>query len=238
MPEHDDTAEPVAAMPEATTPPDAAATSGAPPASSAPSLDPVAELERRIAELEQALAKEREAAGDYMNRWQRAQADFANFRRRQQQEQEQMQRFLATEAAKLVLPALDSFERAFATLPPTLQRLTWIDGIALVSLQLQQALQTLGIQPIAAEPGHPLDPARHEAIGEIETAEHPDGHIAAVVQRGYQVDGALLRPALVQVARPPRAQTTSQTSSEQTADTNTSDARQAEPSAPAQGPAP
>src|SRR6516164_9958261 len=56
----------------------------------------VAELEHRVEELEQALAKERDAATDYMGRWQRAQADFANFRRRQQQEQEQMRRVFAT----------------------------------------------------------------------------------------------------------------------------------------------
>ncbi|MBF6589413.1 MAG: nucleotide exchange factor GrpE [Ktedonobacterales bacterium] len=165
--------------------------------------DREAELARRIAELEHDLAQEHNAATDYMSRWQRAQADFANFRRRQQQEQEQMRRVFATEAAKLVLPALDGFERAFATLPPSLRSYTWIDGIALVSMQLSGALQALGIQPINADPGQPFDPARHEAIGEVETTEHPDGHIAVLIQRGYEAGGALLRPALVQVARAP-----------------------------------
>jgi molecular chaperone GrpE len=220
--EEERTPEPEA--PEAAAAADTSAPAAAPGPESTPS-DRVAELERRLVELEEALAKEREAATDYMGRWQRAQADFTNYRRRQEQEREQVQRLFATEAAKLVLPALDSFERAFATLPPSLQRLTWVDGIALISMQLQGSLQAMGIQPIAAEPGHALDPARHEAIGEVETAEHPEGHIAALVQRGYEVSGVVLRPALVQVARAPRP-------------SGAAPERQAEPAEPPDGPAP
>jgi molecular chaperone GrpE len=195
------------------------------PKSGPSSAERVTELERRVAELEQALAKERDAATDYMNRWQHTQADFTNYRRRQGQEREQMQRFFATEATRLVLPALDSFERAFATLPPSLQRFTWIDGVALINMQLQGALQAMGIKPIAAEQGQTLDPVRHEAIGEVETGAHPAGHIAAIVQRGYEVEGTVLRPTLVQVARAPRP-------AEATIE------QEVEPAAPAEGPAP
>lgn len=193
-------------------------------------------LERRVAELEQQLEHERDAASDYLGRWQRAQADFSNLRRRQQQEQEQMRRFLAAEATRLILPALDSFERAFATLPNSLRRLTWIDGVALVSLQLQQSLQALGVQPIAAEPGHAFDPARHEAIGEVATAEHPEGHIAVVVQRGYEVEGAVLRPALVQVARPPDQEDAGASNAASATEGQTAQPSQTAP--PGEGPAP
>ncbi|HEX8035770.1 MAG TPA: nucleotide exchange factor GrpE [Ktedonobacterales bacterium] len=165
----------------------------------------IAELEARLAELESQVAHEREAATDYMNRWQRAQADFANFKRRSQQEQEQREVQIAGSVVATLLPALDSFERAFATLPPTLRGFSWIDGIALVHLQFHNALAAHGIQPVAAEPGQAFDPLRHESIGEVETAEHPEGHIAVVVQRGYEAKGLLLRPALVQIARTPNA---------------------------------
>jgi molecular chaperone GrpE len=172
----------------------------------------VAELERKLAraregspDLEEQLAKEREAATEYMNRAQRAQADFANFKRRAQQEQEQRETLATWRALSAVLPALDSFERAFATLPPSLRGYTWLDGVALIHLQLNRALGELGIAPVAAEPGQPFDPNRHEGIGEVETAEHPVGHVAVVVQRGYEARGLLLRPALVQIARAPKA---------------------------------
>jgi molecular chaperone GrpE len=176
------------------------ATETAPPTAS----DGIAALEQRVAELERELAKERDAATDYMNRWQRAQADFANFRRRAQQDQEQLQRAFAAEAARVILPAVDSFERAFASLPESLAHFTWIDGVALIQLQLQRTLDAVGVRPLALAPGHAFDPLRHEAIGEIETADHPAGAVAAVVQRGYEIAGTVLRPALVQLARAPQ----------------------------------
>ncbi len=163
--------------------------------------DHTAELERRLAELERQLAAEREAATDYMQRWQRAQADFSNFRRRMQQEQDQREALATGRALAAVLPALDSFQRAFATLPESLRGFSWIDGIALVELQLRRALDALGVQPVEAAPGQAFDPMRHESIGEVETDEHPAGHIAAVIQQGYEVRGLLLRPVLVQTAR-------------------------------------
>lgn len=171
----------------------------------------VAELEARLAELESLLTHEREAATEYMNRWQRAQADFSNFKRRSQQEQEQREALVAGRVVATLLPALDSFERAFAALPPTLRGFSWIDGIALVHLQIQNALAAHGIQPVVAEQGQAFDPMRHESIGEVESAEHPEGHIAVVIQRGYEAKGLLLRPALVQIARAPRPDTTSAT---------------------------
>ena len=171
----------------------------------------LAELEARVAELEGQVAHEREAASEYMNRWQRAQADFANYRRRSQQEQEQREAQIAGRVVATLLPALDSFDRAFATLPPTLRGFSWIDGIALVHLQIQSALATHGIQPVVAEPGQAFDPLRHESVGEVESAEHAEGHIAVVLQRGYESKGMLLRPALVQIARSPRPDATSVT---------------------------
>jgi molecular chaperone GrpE len=167
------------------------------------------DLDARLAELERQLASERAAATDYMNRWQHAQADFANYKRRAQQDQQQMQRALAVEAARLILPALDSFERAFATLPPSLQQLTWISGVELIRLQLESALNMIGIRLIEAAPGQPFDPAKHEPIGEVESAEHPAGSVAVVVQRGYQIEGYILRPALVQLAKAAESATAS-----------------------------
>jgi molecular chaperone GrpE len=159
----------------------------------------------RIAEMERQLAAERDAATDYMQKWQRAVADFTNFKRRAQQEQEQRDQLFAAQALAPVLHALDSFERAFATLPDSLRGYTWIEGVALVDYQLRRALEAQGITEVAAEPGDALDPTRHQAVGEVETDQQPAGHIAVVLQKGYQTSSLLIRPALVQVARTPTA---------------------------------
>jgi molecular chaperone GrpE len=161
--------------------------------------------EERIAALERQVAAERDAATEYMQRWQRSAADFTNYKRRFQQEQEQRERLLAAQALAPVLNALDSFERAFSTLPDSLRGYTWIEGVALVDYQLRRALDAQGIAETPAEVGQPFDPAHHQAVGEVETDQHPEGHIAVLLQRGYEVAGVLLRPALVQVARTPAA---------------------------------
>ena len=164
----------------------------------------VAELERQVADLQQQVERERDQSTDYMRRWHTAQADFANYKRRTQQEQEQRERLLAAQALAPALHAIDSLERAFIALPASLRSFSWIEGIALVELQLRRALELQGIRPVEAEPGQPFDPTRHEPIGEVETEEYAEGDIAVVAQRGYEAQGLLIRPALVQLARKPR----------------------------------
>lgn len=158
-------------------------------------------LKERVAQLERETAAERERATDYMQKWQRAQADFSNFRRRAQQDQQQLAAIAAEEAMKFVLPALDSLERAFKTVPETLRGLTWIDGIALVELQLHRTLQAFGVQSYEPKAGETFDPSRHDSIAHVETSAHPDGAVVEVLQRGYELQGRVLRPALVSVAR-------------------------------------
>jgi molecular chaperone GrpE len=197
---------------ERTTPVEDDATPASPPLAQSerdPSDEPagrVAELEARVAELERSLAGEREAANDYMQRWQRAQADFANFRRRAQQEQEQRELLATGKVFASVFNALDSFERAFQTLPPSLRYYSWMDGVALIEMQLRRALDMHEVKPVEVAPGAAFDPLRHESIGAVETADHPDGAIAAVVQSGYELRGFILRPALVQLAKAPAAE--------------------------------
>jgi molecular chaperone GrpE len=168
-------------------------------------LNRIAELERQLAELEQARARESEQATDYMNRYQRTQADFANFRRRTEQDQEHRDIMATAQVLSLILPALDSFERAFTTLPPSLLGFSWIDGISLIHMELRHALQLHEAQQIETSPGEEFDPLRHQSVGEVESGDYPEGHVAVVLQSGYELRGRVLRPALVQLARPAAA---------------------------------
>jgi molecular chaperone GrpE len=161
----------------------------------------------RAAALEAEVERERAAATDYMQRWQRAQADLANFRRRTEQERDQQQKFYRAQGLAILLPALDTLERAFTTLPATLRNYSWIDGVALVQIQLDSALRNAGVMPFEVELGAEFDPRQHEAIGEVESAEVPAGRIAAVIQRGYALGDLLLRPTLVQISRGAEAKT-------------------------------
>jgi molecular chaperone GrpE len=155
----------------------------------------------RVAALEAELEKERAAATDYMQRWQRAQADLSNFRRRTEQERDQQQKLYRAQGLAILLPALDTLERAFATLPATLRGYSWIDGVALAQLQLEGTLRGAGVEPVEVEVGAEFDPRRHEAIGEVASEQVPAGRVAAVIQRGYALGDLLLRPTLVQLSR-------------------------------------
>jgi molecular chaperone GrpE len=158
------------------------------------------EARRRVAELEQELAHERDKANEYMHNWQRAQADFANFRRRSKEEQERLTKYADMDLFYELLAVLDNFARAFQTLPATLRQFTWINGIALTELQLRGTLQRYGVTLIEAA-GKEFDPLEHQAVAHEETSEVPENTVLEVLQHGYKLHDRVLRPALVKVAR-------------------------------------
>jgi molecular chaperone GrpE len=142
---------------------------------------------------------EQAKADDYFAKWQRAAADLANMRRRHEQErQEYMKQANAMLIAEL-LPVLDSFDRALASMPPDLRELTWIDGIVLVERQLRMVLERVGLTPIEAE-GKPFNPTEHEALLH-EESDKPEDTVISELQKGYKLHDRVLRPALVKVAK-------------------------------------
>ncbi len=159
-----------------------------------------AEAADQAAELEKAKAQ----AAEYLDQWRRTAADFSNYRKRTDREREEASRFSNALLLGKLLPVVDDFERAMATLPADLQQMTWVDGILLIQRKLQMVLEGEGLKPIAAL-GQPFDPTRHEAILREETAAYPDGQVITELQRGYELHGRVLRPALVKVAVAPAA---------------------------------
>ena len=142
---------------------------------------------------------EQTKADDYFAKWQRAAADLANMRRRHEQErQEYMKQANAMLIAEL-LPVLDSFDRALASMPPDLRELTWIDGIVLVERQLRMVLERAGLVPIEAE-GKPFNPTEHEALLH-EESDKPEDTVIGELQKGYKLHDRVLRPAMVKVAK-------------------------------------
>jgi len=154
------------------------------------------ELERLRNELEKAQAQ----AAEYLDGWQRAQAEFSNYRKRQEAERAQLIAFANAGLLRKLLPIVDDFERAFATMPDGLGRLTWCEGILLIKHKLDAILESEGVKPIVTE-GQVFDPLYHEAITYEEAEGYKEGHIIGEVQRGYMLGERVLRPALVRVAK-------------------------------------
>jgi len=161
---------------------------------------PEAELERLRQELEAARAQ----AAEYLDGWQRTQAEFANYRKRQ--EAEFMERVRLNNAVLIarILPVLDDLERAVQTLPPGLQSLTWVEGVFLIKRKLEVILEAEGLKPIETA-GKFFDPLYHEAVTYEDVPGYEDGQIIGEVQRGYMLGDRVIRPALVRVARASQA---------------------------------
>ncbi|HEY7350880.1 MAG TPA: nucleotide exchange factor GrpE [Ktedonobacterales bacterium] len=156
------------------------------------------------------LEREREKATDYMNRWQRAQADLANYKRRAEQEREQERKYGLAPLFLELLKMQDNFHRAFDTLPVELREFSWVQGVALTYAHLDGLVRLYGVTPVETKPGQSFDPAIHEAVAHEETDAYPDGAITAEYQRGYRIHDRVLRPALVRVAKPKSAGAASQ----------------------------
>lgn len=132
-----------------------------------------------------------------LDRIARLQAEFDNARKREAKERAEFRDYAVGTAAESFLSVLDNFDLAMkAKGSPEQFRV----GIELIAKQLDDAVRALGVTPVEAV-GAMFDPHVHEALGQVDTAEHPDGTVLAEVRRGYRIKERLLRPAMVQVAR-------------------------------------
>ena len=153
-----------------------------------------------IEELKERLARAEQEAGDNKAGWQRTAADFANYRRRTDQDREATLGLANELLLRKLLAVVDDFDRALAAMPKELEHLGWIEGLWLVERKLRMLLESEGVTPIEAL-GKPFDPREHEAVVHEETTEAADGTVIGELQRGYRIRDRVLRPALVNVAK-------------------------------------
>ena len=147
-------------------------------------------LKRQLEDAETKLAESVEG-------WQRSLADFQNYKKRIERDNEAMRANMKGDIVKKVLPMLDDLERALQNRPAGE---TWADGIELIVRKFQTMLESEGIKRIEAE-GAEFDPNFHEAISHEPNGEVKSGHVIAIVQNGYMLGERVIRPALVRVAQ-------------------------------------
>ncbi|MGH2917795.1 MAG: nucleotide exchange factor GrpE, partial [Solirubrobacteraceae bacterium] len=157
----------------------------------------VALEEDALAELRERAAK----ADEYLDLAQRTQADFENFRKRMMRDVQAAEARGTGRLARELLPALDNLERALAAVEASdadsEHHMT--KGFRLVQSELAAALQRTGIEGFTPR-GEPFDPAEHEAVAQHPVEGAETGTIVEVLQAGYRLNGAILRPARVIVA--------------------------------------
>ncbi|HAP94008.1 MAG TPA: nucleotide exchange factor GrpE [Desulfotomaculum sp.] len=160
-------------------------------------IDKVAEED--VEDLKCQLAEQASRAEEYFQRLARLQADFENYRRRTAREKEELVKFATEQLVVSLLPVIDNFERALASGCENPDKL--LEGVEMIYRQLFDLLAAEGLVPIPAV-GERFDPARHEAVSQVESSEHVDDTILEEFRRGYYLKDKVIRPSMVKVARP------------------------------------
>jgi molecular chaperone GrpE len=161
------------------------------------------ELAERIGQLERELEDARRSDAEHRNNWHRSAADFANYKRRTDEERTTLTQFSNAILIGKLLSVLDDFDRALESVPAEEAGDPWVEGVQLVERKLRNVLESEGVTPIEAV-GEQFDPNLHEAVVHEDTAEHPDNQVIDELQRGYRLHDRLIRPSLVRVANNPK----------------------------------
>ncbi len=166
----------------------------------APTAEPSADtassdLPSSVEALETLLEDEREKSQRHFASWQRAAADYQNFKRRVEEERSETARFANVATILNLLPIVDDFDRAFINIDPTVAGLNWVDGVRAIQKKLQGLLEVMGVSEIAAD-GEVFDPALHEAVSQ---GPGEQDRVVAVAQKGYKLGDRVIRPSMVVV---------------------------------------
>ena len=157
----------------------------------------VEQLSAELNALKKKLEESESKTLEYRDSWLRSQADFQNYKKRLERDNEMTYISMKGDIIKKVLPALDDLERA---LQNRREEDPWADGIELIVRKLQNMLESEGVTRIDAL-GTEFDPKFHEAISHEPADGAQSGSVIGVVQNGYMLGERVIRPALVRVAQ-------------------------------------
>jgi molecular chaperone GrpE len=145
------------------------------------------------------LTRERD---DYLDQLKRARADFDNYRKRVERERPLLAEAGVRDLVAELLPVLDNLERALEALVAAGDEGATgiVAGVDMVRQQLGGLLAGRGVEEIPAA-GEVFDPTVHEAVQGVPSPDHPEGTVIAVVERGYRMSQAVIRPARVVVSQ-------------------------------------
>ena len=152
-----------------------------------------------IITLQEELSAARIQADEYLDGWQRARADFANYKKRVERERSLAYQNASADIITRYLDVVDDMARALDNRPQEGEGATWADGIELIYRKLLTILENAGVTLMQIE-GEPFDPNLHEAISVEDNPDYESGQVIEVLKQGYMLGDRVLRPASVRVA--------------------------------------
>jgi len=162
----------------------------------------VKDLSAKVQAQEEELKAAQKEAKENQDKYLRLYAEFENYRRRLQKEKEELSRYAHEQVLKELLPVLDDLERALTHAEQSKDLKNLIEGIHLVERQFLSNLEKFGLKAFSAV-GEIFNPHFHEAMAHQESSKHPADTVISEYRKGYTLNGKLVRPALVAVAKSP-----------------------------------
>lgn len=163
-----------------------------------PEVEPLVENSDLEQQLAQALEEKQRLHEQYL----RTLADMDNLRKRTTREKEEIAKFANEGILRDILPVIDNLERALEHSDKAEDSGGLFEGVRMTLTQFNQVLSRFGVETIESV-GKPFNPAYHQAMGQLESADHPVNTVMVEMQKGYQLNERLLRPAFVLVAKSP-----------------------------------
>jgi len=152
-----------------------------------------------LSELKEALAAKEKESKDHYERYLRAVAELDNYKKRAAREKADIIKYGKEDLVKDVLPFLDSLDRALEHKDSN-DAQAFKDGIALIQDQLLCCLKKHGVERIESA-GADFDPNFHEALMQMDSADHQDNQVVSEMEKGYLLNGRLIRPSRVCVCK-------------------------------------
>lgn len=163
-----------------------------------PELD---EQEAKIAQLEAALLASEARVKDQQDSVLRAKAEVENMRRRTEQEIDKARKYALGRFAEELLPVVDNLERAIQAADPEVEVIKpLLEGVELTHKTFIDAISKFGLKEINPE-GEVFNPELHQAMSIQESPDHESNTVMFVMQKGYELNGRVIRPAMVMVAK-------------------------------------
>ena len=156
--------------------------------------------ELTLEEVKKQLKECQKLKDEYLAGWQRARADFLNYKKEEVERIEEILKYAAEGLILKILPILDNFYLIEKKIPENLKVNENVKGILQLKTQLQDFLKKLGVEEIKSV-GEKFDPNFQEVIGEIEAKDKKPGIVLEEEQKGYKLHGKVIRPAKVRVTK-------------------------------------
>lgn len=135
---------------------------------------------------------------DNLEGWKRCQADFENYRKRQDESRKQLKEFILEDLALQIMPVVDNFEMSLSHIPENQSGGAWVQGILHIQRQLETILKDNGISEIEVKEGDVFNPEIHEAVENHQEEEKEEQHkIKKVISKGYKIGEKVIRAAKV-----------------------------------------